>query len=101
MVTLYEETPLTLQAAAALLPGNCGKSTNPETVRRWIVNGINGVRLVAKRQGRRYVIEPSAFRRFIAQLTAAQQNADVPAPPRIDNDYQQAMRMLEQHGITA
>src|SRR5687767_8138968 len=60
MLNLYGELPLTLEQAAAECVGNCGKAAHPETVRRWIKKGVNGVKLEHKRQGRRYLIFRSA-----------------------------------------
>lgn len=94
MVSIYGEPPLTLEQAAAECIGNCGKPAHPETLRRWITKGVNGVKLEHKRQGRRYLIFRSALRRFIDTLSSRDSSVDC------DDGYlaaQQALR--ERHGL--
>lgn len=82
MIDLDVEKLITLQQAAALLPGENGKSVNPQTVWRWTMRGLRGVRLETVVIGGRRYTSREAVCRFAAALTAERDGRAVEMPPR-------------------
>jgi len=62
------ETPITLDEAAALVPG---KPRSRQTLWRWCMAGIRGVRLEHLQVGRETCTSEEALKRFFARVTAA------------------------------
>lgn len=108
MFDLKNETPITLTAAARMLPpGRRGRPVSLSCIFRWIVDGVqtpNGVtvRLEAARMGGRWLTTVSALERFAERQTP--QFNDAPASTiRTPNQRQRAAdraaRELEKAGI--
>lgn len=90
MVSFITEQCLPLKALAAILPGNCGQNLHYETLRRWAMQGVQGVRLESKKFGGKRVSSLEAVDRFMEQLTAREMAAEqvtMPAP-RISAEQQ-------------
>jgi hypothetical protein len=84
VVDLTAETPLSLTAAARLIPpARGGKATHLSTLLRWILHGARGpagetVRLEAARIGSRWVTTHQALQRFVERLTPVLGGSDRP-----------------------
>jgi hypothetical protein len=108
MIDLSSEPPISLAAAARLIPpARKGKRTHLSTLLRWILTGAKApdgtvVRLDAIRLGGRWMTSAAALQRFAEQLTP---RLDSPAPPDVRTPTQrqracdQASRNLEKAGI--
>jgi hypothetical protein len=73
MISFSEETPLSLKQAARILPPTRqDKRVHVSTLTRWILHGVQGVRLEAYRIGGRWVTTREALERFSAALTERQ-----------------------------
>lgn len=81
---LYEEGLLTLTEAAKLktLPSRGGKRPSLNTVWRWAMKGIKGVKLETVRVGNAWCTSEPAVVRFIERLTAAYRGEPVVAAGR-------------------
>jgi len=86
MLDLLTETPISLAAAARLIPpGRNGKATCLSTVLRWILRGSPGpdgimVRLEGIRLGGRWMTTREAIQRFAERLTPRLDDDSTPAP---------------------
>ena len=107
---LFSERTLTLDEAAACLPGTPSKTT----VWRWCVEGIGGIKLEHRRVGRRIWTSVEALDRFALRLAEAgvdgnpnepaSTDAAVPDPPRPkssrrEQDIRRAELVLERAGF--
>jgi hypothetical protein len=63
---------LSLQEASAILPKRNGKRVHVATIKRWIINGIGGVRLSAHRLGQIWYVTPDAITKFVADRSPGQ-----------------------------
>ncbi len=85
MLDLTTETPLSLEAAARLVPpARGGKRCHLSTILRWIIDGSRApdgsrVRLEAVRLGGKWVTSAAALQRFAERLTP--RPADTPEAP--------------------
>jgi len=103
MIDLACETPLTLEDAAAALPGVGGEPIHVQTIRRWAAKGLRGIKLETTICGGRRYTSLAAISRFCDALT---QLRDGPAKPparrrRSAHSHQRAMKALaDRHGIS-
>ncbi len=87
MLDLTAETPLSLEAAARLVPpARGGKRCHISTILRWILDGSRApdgsrVRLEAVRLGGKWVTSAPALQRFAERLTP--RPADAPPLPSL------------------
>jgi hypothetical protein len=95
MLDLTREEPISLAAAAALIPpARSGKRTHISTILRWILSGAKAptgevVRLEAVRLGGRWMTSKESLQRFAERLTP--QTVGEPAPlPRSPSARQRA-----------
>src|SRR5262245_37394674 len=109
MLDLTTETPISLAAAARLVPpARSGKQTHLSTLLRWILKGAKApdgtlVKLEAVRLGGRWMTSRDAMQRFAERLTprSAPDAAEVaaPRPPgKRQRESDRAARELERAG---
>lgn len=89
MIVLATESLLSLSQAANSLPGKPHKNT----IVRWSLNGVKGVRLETIMLGGRRMTSREALQRFIERTTAAA-NGETP-PTRTARQRQSAIRQAE------
>ena len=66
------EQAMGLREAAEWIARHTGAPVpNPSTVNRWVVHGVRGVRLQARRVGAKFWTTPSDVARFLDQLNAS------------------------------
>jgi hypothetical protein len=107
MISLNEETPLSLKEAARILPPTRqDKRVHVSTLTRWILHGVQGVRLEAYRIGGRWVTTREALERFSAALTDNRQYrspSSSPPCPQVGSAFRrrqdQIERELADHGV--
>jgi hypothetical protein len=97
MIDISTESLMTLQAAAATIPGR----PNLSTLHRWRLRGVHGVRLETCRVGGRRFTSREALERFAAATTAAADGA--PQPLRTvrkrRSDIERAEQLCREAGI--
>jgi hypothetical protein len=102
MINLSTETILPLSLAAKRVPASRnGRKTHLSTLLRWILQGVDGIRLEGVRLGGRWVTSQEALQRFAEALTP-----DLTANPRTSRSPgareradDRARRQLDQIGI--
>jgi hypothetical protein len=71
MIDITREKPITLEAAAKLLPGNAaGGTVCYHSIYRWITRGCRGVKLESICAGNKQFTSAEALDRFVRSLTA-------------------------------
>jgi len=68
-MTVLSEHSVFVADAAQYFPPRRGKPLNTATIRLWIKEGVDGVRLEAVRAGRSFVTSREAIERFCDELT--------------------------------
>lgn len=86
------ERQLTLAEVAGILPGG----VSLVTLRRWISDGVRGVRLSASFHGGRWWTTAEAVERFTQEVTRRRLGSAV-VPPRRRRDLESYLR--DRHGI--
>jgi hypothetical protein len=107
MIDLQAETPLSLPAAARIIPpGRRGRPVSPSCLVRWILDGVKTpggvVRLEAIRLGGRWITSVEALHRFADRQTPSFD--DRQAPPsrsavKRQRAAEQAGEVLDRIGI--
>ncbi len=96
MLDLTAEQPISLEAAARLVPpARGGKRCHISTLLRWIVDGSRApdgsrVRLEAVRLGGKWVTSAAALQRFAERLTPRPADGPAPPPPRTPGQRRRA-----------
>jgi hypothetical protein len=93
---------LSVEDVAALFPAEGGKKMHPTTICAWITKGINGVRLEARKPGKRYFIKPEAVEAFLNAVEASRDGKVVQAVASTKrNPARKAAvtKKLQRHGI--
>jgi hypothetical protein len=81
-IDLATETLVSLaEAAKSIPPSRNGRRTHLSTILRWILHGVDGVRLEGVRLGGRWLTSREALQRFAERLTP-DLGANQPMPPR-------------------
>lgn len=88
-IDIHEENLISLSEAAALLPGRPSKNS----VVRWHLRGVKGVRLETVMLGGRRFTSEAALQRFAERTTAAA-NGETP-PARTAKQRERAIRSAE------
>jgi hypothetical protein len=107
MIDLKNETPLSLTAAARLLPaGRSGRPVSLSCIFRWISDGVlapdgQRVRLEAARAGGRWITSVEAIQRFMEKQTPRfDEPATTPRTPgRRQRDDERTAKKLDLLGI--
>lgn len=107
VIDLVNETPLSLMAAARMLPpGRRGKPVTISCIFRWIADGVRApggerIRLEALRAGGRWITTAEALQRFMDRQTPRFDDAVVTprTPERRRRACEQASKRLEALGI--
>jgi hypothetical protein len=106
MIDLTNESPLTIEEAARLIPGRAGRHTNFSTVFRWVTKGIvsptgEKVQLRAARAGAKWITSREALQEFLNALTPDLQNVapEVRTPAARERASKRARRELADMGI--
>jgi hypothetical protein len=108
VIDLNAETPLSLAAAAKLVPpARTGRRCHLSTILRWVLRGAKApdgtvVRLEACRVGSRWLTSREALQRFSERLTPRLGGADHAAPrspARRRRASERAAQELEKRGI--
>jgi hypothetical protein len=110
MIDLTREKPMTLDEAAATLPGfGKMKTICYRTVWRWAAKGLRGVKLETVCVGNQRYTTREAVQRFIDSLTAVRNEIVSPAaeerrrlnPKRMNRANREAVkqRLAREHGI--
>ncbi len=95
MIDLENETLLPLSKAAKRVPpARNGKRCHESTILRWILQGIDGVKLEGTRLGGRWLTSSQALQRFAERLTP-NLDAERPRPPRSPGARERAARRAE------
>ena len=91
------ESLITVTLAAKQIPGR----PHVATVWRWILHGLNGIRLESVKVGGRRFTSEEAIQRFIAQMTAAANGESMPlrSPSHRQRSIERAERELAEDGI--
>ena len=103
MLDITQERPISLQDAAAMVPGTDGHRVNWKTVWRWAQHGLRGIRLETAYIGGRRITTHQAVQRFCDAITRLRMPESVglvkPMPGTSRKGYAAAMRRLSQvHG---
>ena len=86
-IDVTSDRMLTLTEVAAMFKGNRFGTMSRFTIWRWTRVGVNGVRLEAKRIGRRLFTTERAVKEFVERLSA-----DLEQPPAADSVNQAPAR---------
>lgn len=73
MINPFAETMLPLSKAARSIPG---RKVSPQTIYRWVSQGLDGVRLEAINVGGRMQTSQEALTRFFQAVTAAKRQPE-------------------------
>jgi hypothetical protein len=103
MIDLQNEQLITLPQAANLVPpARNGKKTHVSTVLRWILKGIDGVKLEGIRIGGRWLTSTPALQRFGERVTPdlnGERSKGPRSPSQRERAIARAERRLERIGI--
>lgn len=94
-----EETPIPLEEARYLVPGG---AKSRQTLWRWCMTGIGGVRLEHLQVGRETFTSQEALRRFFARVTTASEARRRRATRSEEEraqDVEKALKELESKGF--
>jgi|SRR6266404_695651 len=103
MIDVNAEELISLSEALRILPpGRCNKRPHLSTILRWILTGVDGVRLEACRLGGRWLTSRQEIQRFVERLTP--DLADCPpaaprAPAARRRASERAARELKRIGV--
>jgi hypothetical protein len=89
------------EATKYIPPSRNGRKTHLSTILRWVLRGVNGVRLEAVRLGGRWVTSKEALQRFAERSTPTLADSQLPrSPKQRDVAVRRAERRLEKAGIS-
>ena len=97
MISVFDETIITLAQAAAILPRRrAGKKTAVQTLYRWAAKGHRGVQLEVVKVGATTCTSKQALQRFFNQLTELDHQ---PVAPRLEPQQAMVESQLDAAGI--
>lgn len=90
------EQAMGIREAAQWIASHTGAPPpNPSTVNRWVVHGVRGVRLQARRVGAKFWTSPSAVARFLDELNARPDSESTSGSANSQPAFQQAVRQKQ------
>ena len=90
------EQAMSIRQAAQWIANHTGSpAPNSTTVNRWVVHGVRGVRLQAKRVGAKFWTSPSDVARFLDELNASPIGDRPSGVANSQTAFQQAVRQKQ------
>lgn len=92
-------TALTFAEAAKLLPKRNGQHVSIQTIRRWALRGVRGVRLSAFVQGGVYFTTPAALEKFQQECTTSSGVEYIPTSQEMEREAKLARESMARKGL--
>jgi hypothetical protein len=90
------EQAMSIRQAAQWIASHTGAAPpNPSTVNRWVVSGVRGVRLQARRVGAKFWTSPSDVARFLDELNASPGSESTSGTADSQPTFQQSVRQRQ------
>ena len=96
------ERYLSVEDVARMFPAEKGKIMHANTICTWITRGINGIKLAARKPGKRYFIRPEAVEEFLNAVEASRNGSADTAVASAKRDPKRkatASKNLKRHGV--
>ena len=100
MIPIDTEKPITLAEATSFIPGIGGKTVHYQTVHRWAIKGLRGVKLETVVLGGRRCTSVEAIQRFAERITMSRDRQIAPpASTRKRKLSHDTERLMREHGL--